>query len=223
MGKKPKEDTVTSSRLPSLFFVPLSFEHERNWQSQGFQCIAGIDEVGRGPLAGPVVAAAVVLNPQNIPQGLNDSKALTAAKRESVFECILATAHVGIASIPAPVIDRINIRQASLLAMRHALLALDVEPDLALVDGRDRPDVPCRAEALIKGDAQIASIAAASIVAKVVRDRAMKKIARFFPHYHFDLNAGYGVKAHMQALADFGPTPCHRLSFSPLSQYSFKF
>jgi len=134
----------------------------------------------------------------------------------------MSSSRVGVASVPATVIDRINIRQASLLAMRNACLALDGLPDLVLVDGRDTPEVPCKAVAIIKGDAKIASIAAASIVAKVIRDQTMKKLANFFPQFLFEKNAGYGVSAHRAALDEYGPTICHRLSFSPISQGRLK-
>jgi ribonuclease HII len=203
--------------------VSLGYEVERGWLERGFSCIAGTDEVGRGPLAGPVVAAAVVLRPGFIPEGLNDSKAMTAKRREEVCAAVLAGAYVGVAAVPAGVIDRINIREASLLAMRRAVAALPVKPDLVLADGRDVPAAPCRAEAYIKGDSRVASIAAASIVAKVMRDRMMKNLALFYPEFLFEKNAGYGVAGHLAALEKFGPSPCHRLSFSPISQKSFLF
>lgn len=196
----------------------ISYNHELKLSEQGFKYIAGIDEVGRGPLAGPVVAAAVILNPQKIPEGLNDSKKLSAKKREYLFNEILQTSQVGIASVSANEIDRINIRQASLLAMRRACLALPVFPDAALVDGRDAPDLSCPAFPIIKGDALVLSIAAASIIAKVTRDHMMKHLSIFFPKFFFEKNAGYGVAKHLEALNNNGATPYHRLSFSPLRQ-----
>ena len=180
--------------------------------------LAGVDEVGRGPLAGPVVAAAVVLDPKRVPQGLSDSKALTALRREELFAEILKTAQVGVASVSHTEIDAINIRQASLLAMCRALAALPCSPDLALVDGNDPPRLPCGVEAIVKGDATVASIAAASIVAKVFRDGLMRRLGDLYPAYGFETNAGYSTAAHLAALADHGPCPFHRKSFSPVRQ-----
>jgi ribonuclease HII len=196
----------------------LGLRRERALLRSGRRCIAGLDEVGRGPLAGPVVAAAVVLDLRNIPAGLADSKALTAARREALFPEILATSQVGIATISHASIDVINIRQASLLAMCRALAALPCTPDMALVDGNDPPDLPCAVEAIVKGDATIASIAAASIVAKVMRDRLMRRLGTQFPAYGFDSNAGYSTSAHLSALTSEGPCPFHRRSFAPVRQ-----
>jgi ribonuclease HII len=196
----------------------LGLDRELSARAQGFTCIAGLDEVGRGPLAGPVVSAAVVLDLDKVPQGLADSKALTAAKREALFTEILATSHVGIASVSHQEIDTINIRQASLLAMCRALAALPCKPDIAFVDGNDPPGLPCATEAIIKGDSHIASIAAASIVAKVIRDRMMTRLGNTYPAYGFASNAGYSTKAHLTVIASEGPCPYHRLSFSPLRQ-----
>ena len=196
----------------------LGLERELSARAQGYTCIAGLDEVGRGPLAGPVVSAAVVLDLGNVPPGLADSKALTAQKREALFAEILATSHVGIASVSHAEIDTINIRQASLLAMCRALAALPCKPDMALVDGNDPPRLPCDTEAVVKGDSRIASIAAASIVAKVVRDRLMARLGAVYPAYGFASNAGYSTRTHLSVLASEGPCPFHRLSFAPLRQ-----
>jgi ribonuclease HII len=196
----------------------LGLQRELEARAKGYHCIAGLDEVGRGPLAGPVVAAAVVLDLSCTPAGLADSKALTGSKREALFPEILATAKVGIASVSHAEIDSINIRQASLLAMCRALAALPCSPDMAFVDGNDPPDLPCATEAVIKGDSSIASIAAASIVAKVVRDRMMACLGQAYPAYGFASNAGYSTKTHLSVLATEGPCPFHRLSFSPLRQ-----
>jgi len=196
----------------------LGLERELAARADGYTCIAGLDEVGRGPLAGPVVSAAVVLDLDCVPQGLADSKALTAARRESLFAEILATSHVGIASVSHLEIDAINIRQASLLAMCRALAALPCKPDMAFVDGNDPPRLPCATQAVIKGDSSIASIAAASIVAKVVRDRMMARLGEVYPAYGFASNAGYSTKTHLSVLASDGPCPFHRLSFAPLRQ-----
>ncbi|MBM6578871.1 ribonuclease HII [Microvirga sp. BT689] len=204
---------IRAPRLPDL-----GLSRELCARAEGYTCIAGLDEVGRGPLAGPVVSAAVVLDLDNVPQGLADSKVLTAARREALFAEILATSRVGIASVSHQEIDTINIRQASLLAMCRALAALPCKPDMALVDGNDPPCLPCATEAVIKGDSSIASIAAASIVAKVVRDRMMARLGNAYPAYGFASNAGYSTKAHLSAVANEGPCPFHRMSFSPLRQ-----
>jgi len=196
----------------------LGLERELATRAAGYTCIVGLDEVGRGPLAGPVVSAAVVLDLDNVPQGLADSKALSAQKREALFAEILATSKVGIASVSHAEIDTINIRQASLLAMCRAMAALPCTPDMAFVDGNDPPRLPCATEAVIKGDSSIASIAAASIVAKVVRDRMMARLSEAYPTYGFASNAGYSTRTHLQVLATDGPCPFHRLSFAPLRQ-----
>jgi ribonuclease HII len=196
----------------------LTLRHERKLLRCGRDTIAGIDEAGSAPLAGPVSAAAVVLDPDNVPKGLADSKVLTPEEREALFEQILATSQVGIATISHAEIDAINIRQASLRAMSRALAALPCTPDMALVDGNDPPPLPCAAEAVIRGDATVASIAAASIVAKVVRDRLMRRLHGHFPAYGFKTNAGYSTAAHLDALSRHGPCPFHRRSFAPVRQ-----
>ncbi len=189
---------------------------ERQLLRRGHGTVAGLDEVGRGPLAGPVVAAAVVLDLKRIPQGLADSKALAPERREELFLEILASAAVGIASVPACEIDIRNIRQASLLAMCRALDALPCRPDVALVDGNDPPRLPCPVHTVIKGDASIPSIAAASIVAKVVRDRMMRRLAERYPAFGFTTNVGYSTATHLSALTSGGPCPYHRRSFAPV-------
>jgi len=192
------------------------FAHEARLRARGFELVAGVDEVGRGPLAGPVVAAAVILDPDHLPDGLNDSKKLTASVRERLFTEIMRHAHVAIASIPAARIDVINIRQATFEAMAGALNGLAVRADFALIDGRDVPPLPCPAEALIGGDRRSLSIAAASIIAKVTRDRMMTLLAQTYPDYGFEKHMGYGTAKHLEALALHGPTPLHRMSFAPL-------
>ncbi|WP_375458800.1 ribonuclease HII [uncultured Enterovirga sp.] len=191
-------------------------KRERQLMRCGHGTVAGLDEVGRGPLAGPVVAAAVVLDLKRIPKGLGDSKAILPERREELFLEILATSAVGIASIPAHEIDRRNIRQASLHAMCRALDALPCRPDVALVDGNDPPNLPCPVHTVIKGDASIPSIAAASIVAKVVRDRMMRRLAESYPVYGFTTNVGYSTATHLSALSTGGPCPYHRRSFAPV-------
>jgi len=193
------------------------YAFETHLASFGTTPVAGVDEAGRGPLAGPVVVAACILDPNHIPLGLNDSKKLTAAKREALYEQILATGHVSIVSVSALTIDVINIRAATLQGMAQAVRALAVQPAYALIDGRDMPHaLPCPGEALIKGDARSVSIAAASIVAKVTRDRFMVRAAEFWPGYGFERHMGYGTEVHLEAIKRLGPCPIHRLSFAPL-------
>ena len=179
--------------------------------------IAGIDEAGRGPLAGPVVAAAVVLDPQTMPAGLRDSKTLTEKRREALADALMECAAVGVGVAEVEEIDRINILQATLAAMARAEAALPFRPDACLVDGNARPPLKAPAHLVVKGDAKSFSIAAASIVAKVTRDRIMRDLAKAFPEYGWEKNKGYGAKAHLEAIATHGPAPHHRRSFKPIS------
>ena len=204
MSKKSPQNTVPD------------YSREERYLARGLGPVAGVDEAGRGPLAGPVVVAACILNPDHIPQGLNDSKKLTSAKREKLFDEILENAHCSVISLSASEIDRGNIRAVTLKAMVEAVHALAVTPGAVLVDGRDWPNMPCVGEAIIKGDALSLSIAAASILAKVTRDRLMKQAAQFWPGYGFDKHAGYGTASHLEAIARLGPCPVHRMSFAPL-------
>jgi ribonuclease HII len=179
--------------------------------------VAGVDEVGRGPLAGPVTAAAVILNPANIPQGLADSKTLTAARRQALFGAIMDCAQVSVAHASVQEIDEMNILRASHLAMVRALAGLPRAPDHALIDGNLIPKgLTLPATAIVKGDAKSLSIAAASIIAKVTRDALMVDLAQQFPHYGWDKNAGYPTAAHLSALHIHGVTPWHRRSFKPV-------
>ncbi|MGB8843175.1 MAG: ribonuclease HII [Aliidongia sp.] len=181
--------------------------------------VAGIDEVGRGPLAGPVVAAAVIFDRGNLPaefDGLDDSKALSPAARAHYAAAIRRVARIGIGAASVAEIDRLNILQATMLAMVRAVAALGVVPDAALVDGNRAPPLGCRVETLIGGDALSLSIAAASVVAKVVRDRAMANLARRYDHYGWERNAGYPTREHRDALTRHGVTPHHRRSFAPV-------
>ncbi len=181
--------------------------------------IAGVDEAGRGPLAGPVVAAAVILDPQNIPDGLDDSKKLTAKKREALYEALLATATVSIAFASPERIAQLNIRGATLWAMRQAVLGLSLQPHHALIDGRDvPPDLPCSAQAIVGGDGLVAAIGAASIVAKVTRDRLMVQLGAYYPAYGFEKHMGYGTAQHLAALEQCGATPHHRRGFAPVDR-----
>lgn len=203
----------------------VGFAHERKIGGR----VGGIDEAGRGPLAGPVVAACVVLDAQRTPRKLrsaiDDSKKLTREKREAAFELLLAAradgiAAIGVGAASVTEIDRINILQASLLAMRRAVRRLPHAPDHALIDGdRVPPGLPCPATAVIGGDALCISIAAASIIAKVLRDRAMTRLALRYPGFGWVTNVGYATGEHTQALARLGPSRHHRLSFAPCAQF----
>ncbi|MEM7443591.1 MAG: ribonuclease HII [Pseudomonadota bacterium] len=183
--------------------------------------IAGIDEAGRGPLAGPVTAAAAVI-PMPLPDGLDgldDSKAISADRRATLLKAIKAHCHVGIGWASVEEIDDLNILQASMLAMRRALIALPLEADAVLVDGNRVPaDLSCPGHAVIGGDSKSLSIAAASIVAKQVRDAEMMRLAVEFPGYGWETNMGYGTKAHRDALGTLGVTPHHRRSFAPVTR-----
>ncbi|MBS9478759.1 ribonuclease HII [Ancylobacter radicis] len=192
------------------------FSHERAAWAAGEVPVAGADEVGRGPLAGPVVACAVVLDPERVPEGLDDSKRLSAAQRERLFEVICATAEVSLAFAPPARIDTHNIRQATLWALARATAGLPRAPRLVLVDGNDLPPVGCAARAIIGGDGLVASIAAASIVAKVTRDRLMASLGVAHPGYGFERHMGYGTREHQAALAELGVCRHHRTSFAPI-------
>ena len=181
--------------------------------------VAGVDEVGRGPLAGPVYAAAVILDPARLPAGLNDSKKMSETRRDKAFDAIMTSAlavGIGVASVEE--IDRINILAATMLAMRRAVDRLSVAPVHALIDGNKVPALPCPADAIVKGDSKVLSIAAASIIAKVTRDRVMSELDLAFPGYGWARNKGYGTADHMEALARLGPSVHHRTSFAPIAQ-----
>jgi len=181
--------------------------------------VAGVDEAGRGPLAGPVVAAAVVLNPARIPSGVADSKKLTLRQRERIFAALSESARIGVGQASVEEIDAINILRASHLAMARAVDALPCRPELVLVDGNLAPDWAWPCETLVGGDASCLSVAAASVVAKVVRDRLMLELHEAHPHYGWASNMGYGSAAHRDALRRFGPTPHHRRSFRPVAEF----
>jgi len=181
---------------------------------EGYQLVAGIDEAGRGPLAGPVVAAAVILPPGYLNSEINDSKKLSAAKREELYEIISKEAvAIGMMVVDADVIDRVNILQATLQAMRDAVLELPTSPDFLLIDGNQRVPILTPQKPIVKGDALSISIAAASIIAKVSRDRIMEMYHRQFPQYNFQQNKGYGTKEHLDAIKQFGICKIHRKSF----------
>lgn len=186
-------------------------------QPEGLAC--GVDEAGRGPLAGPVVAAAVILDPARPIAGLNDSKKLSAKRREALaIEIREKALSWAVAEASVEEIDRINILQASLLAMRRAVEMLAIPPEHALIDGNRCPTLPCTAEAVIGGDGKVASIAAASILAKTVRDAGMLALHASYPQYGFDRHMGYPTAAHLKALREHGVSPVHRRSYAPVAQ-----
>jgi len=216
------------SDSPTLFALPErpDFSLEKRARRAGQWPVAGLDEAGRGPLAGPVVAAAVILDPRRIPEGLDDSKRLTAEMREKLFEQISATAvAISVASLSAAAIDRINILRASLEAMRRALTGLAVTPALALADGRDiPPGLPCPARAVVKGDQISQSIAAASIIAKVTRDRMMTRACCIHPTYGFSRHMGYATEVHREAILAHGRLQrIHRMTFGLLRETEVAF
>ena len=207
----PSDSPVIISK-PTLKF-------ERAAIKRGAKFVCGVDEVGRGPLAGPVVVSAVILNHRQVPEGLNDSKVLTAAQREALYEKIMATAIVSIAVAPPAIIAELNILQASLWAMRKAVLGLQVKADHILIDGNKLPkDLPCPGEAIVGGDGRSVSIAAASIVAKVTRDRMCLIMDCEEPQFGFSSHKGYAAPQHLEALTTHGPGRHHRMDFAPCIQ-----
>ncbi len=210
---------MPSNNSPSLAFEEAAY-------NSGRVRVAGIDEAGRGPLAGPVVAGAVVLpRGDGIPHGLNDSKKLSVRRREQLFEelmqCRGIIAAVGMASVEE--IDSLNILKATHLAMKRAVLLLAKKADFCLIDGLPVPNFPVLHQAIVGGDSQSLSIAAASILAKVTRDRMMDEADQLYPVYGFSRNKGYGTKEHMEALRLYGPCPLHRRSFGPVAQLELPF
>ena len=207
-----RADSIVPSVLPDLAL-------ERAAARRGARMVAGVDEAGRGPLAGPVVVAAVVLNPRRVPPGLNDSKKLTAAVRETLYERLMASASVSIAVAPPSLIAGMNILQATLWAMRQAVLGLPATPDHVLIDGNLLPKaLPCAGEVVVGGDARSLSIAAASIIAKVTRDRMCRIMDCEEPHFGFASHKGYSAPAHLAALNAHGPGRHHRLDFAPCAE-----
>lgn len=199
-----------SNELPNFAF-------EQNALDAGARRVVGVDEAGRGPLAGPVTAAAVWLDPANIPAGLNDSKKLSEKRRLALYDTLMRDAQVSVVHVAVDEIDALNIRNASLLAMVRAVQGLGAPADMALIDGNALPPgLPCGGECIVKGDARSVSIAAASIIAKTERDRIMVDLAQQYPGYGWDKNAGYPTKAHRAALQNLGVTPHHRRSFKPV-------
>jgi len=185
--------------------------------------VAGVDEVGRGPLAGPVLAAAVILNPTSIPDGLADSKVLTRSNREFLDIALRKSgAHISLGAASVPEIDKLNILSATLLAMKRAIMSLRISPGSVLVDGTQAPALPCQTSTVIGGDSRSLSIAAASIIAKVARDRLMSRLSHRYPIYGWNKNAGYATAAHRTVLKKYGPTPHHRMSFAPLRNHDIE-
>jgi ribonuclease HII len=224
MASKPKSKAKPPAKAKPSARLPLkepilrpSFRRERRALKAGIFPVAGCDEAGRGPLAGPVVAAAVILDPARIPRGLNDSKKLDAEAREALYEKIVATAQVSVAFGSIERIDRDNILRASLWALARAVKALPVRPKMVFVDGNMKIDCGCDCKAVVSGDALVLSVAAASIVAKVTRDRLMGRIGLAYPGYGFERHMGYSVPEHCAALKRLGPTPHHRKSFAPVA------
>lgn len=190
------------------------WELENEIYAEGFSLICGVDEAGRGPLAGPVYAAAVILPRDIVIDGLNDSKKLTEKKREALFDVITERVlSCGIASASVEEIEELNILNATFLAMNRAIAKLDPTPELALIDGNRSTGIAMPSRCIVKGDSRCADIAAASILAKVSRDRYMLTLAEKYPQYHFEQHKGYGTKLHYEALREYGPSPEHRLSF----------
>lgn len=189
-------------------------EYENKAKAKGYTTICGVDEAGRGPLAGPVCAAAVILPDDTIIEGVNDSKKLSEKKREALFDVIISSVRsYSIAYATVDEIENMNILNATMLAMKRAVEGLNVKADYAMIDGNRLPNLDIDSEFIIKGDAKSMSIAAASILAKVSRDRLLYEYAKEYPQYHFDKHKGYGTKAHVEALKKYGPCPYHRLSF----------
>ena len=217
MARRTKPTETSSELFAGEAGFP-DFSHEEMLLARGARLVAGVDEAGRGPLAGPVVVAAVRLDPANIPPGLNDSKKLSAEQRDELFELIMASAEVAVVSAPPTDILSLNIRGATLAAMARAVRALPRPVDRVLVDGRDvPPGLPCPGLALIGGDGRSVSIAAASIVAKVMRDRMCEIMDCDAPHFGFAGHKGYGTAAHLAALERHGPCRHHRDEFAPVA------
>ena len=198
--------------------------HERNLNSSGYNAIAGVDEAGRGPLAGPVVAGAVILKDFSFKERIDDSKKLSAKLREKAYHEIFKKSIVGIGIVDEKIIDKINIYQATKKAMQLAISNLEIPPDYVIVDGNMKIITKCPLKCIIGGDSKSLSIAAASIVAKVTRDRLMVEYDKIYPQYGFAQHKGYGTKMHKASLENHGPSPIHRMSFRPMknSMLGFK-
>lgn len=195
-------------------------EYEYKYYDKGYELIAGVDEAGRGPLAGPVFAAAVVFDKDTVIPEINDSKKLTEKKREELFDVIIEKAlYYNIVSVSEQEIDRINILNAALKCFDLAVSGLDELPDIALIDGNRCGEMPVECETIVKGDAKSMSIAAASILAKVARDRYITELDSKYPEYNFKKHKGYGTKEHLEAIAKYGPCPIHRMTFKGVREH----
>jgi ribonuclease HII len=216
--------------MSSKWSTKASTANQSNFDAQFNAPLCGIDEVGRGPLAGPVTSACVMIKPDTLDnplwQTITDSKKLTAKKREALFDFIIENSWHGLAELPPTEIDRLNIHHATLAAMKKAYEAMLANncpvPALALIDGKFSPSLPCKTQTVIKGDSLSISIGAASIIAKVTRDRQMAALHADYPHYAWNSNAGYGTKAHMEGIEEHGVTPHHRMSFAPCAAAKIK-
>ena len=218
----PKENKISYKRVRRIETLP-DFNLEIKVSRAGFNRIAGVDEVGRGSLAGPVVAAAVILDPSNIPNGLNDSKKLSKKRREELFSLLLDTAFYSVGHASVKEIDELNILRASHLAMVRALKGLDLQPDYVLIDGNIVPKaLKISASSIVRGDSKSVSIAAASIIAKIIRDKIMVDLGQHFPGFGWEMNAGYPTSAHILALKNLGVTLHHRVSFRPVHNILYK-
>jgi ribonuclease HII len=215
-GMAPRQTDSTEPQPPA---GPCTDRYERAARKRGASVVAGVDEAGRGPLAGPVVVAAVVFDGRKFPRGLDDSKKLLRAAREELYEKIIRVAAVSVVVASRARIDRMNILRASLWGMSRAVAGLSCRPDHVLVDGNMLPpNLPCPAQAIVDGDALSVSIAAASIVAKVTRDRLMGQLGQAFPNYGFERHMGYSTPSHFAALREHGPCVHHRRSFAPVRE-----
>ena len=201
----------------ALFFHTPLCDFENRAIRNGYSRIAGTDEAGRGALEGPVVAACIMLDPSNIPSGIDDSKKLSAAKREELYGKLEKSAlSIGIGTIPPSIIDEVNIYGATKLAMKSALASMDIRPDFLLIDSVKLLDITISSLPIVKGDQKSVSIAAASIIAKVYRDRIMNGYSAEYPAFGFSSHKGYGTRMHRDALERYGPTPIHRMTFNPV-------
>ncbi len=212
---------MSEQKASSFCYDHFMWQFEKHYQEKGYSFIAGVDEAGRGPLAGPVVAAACFLEPDETFLEINDSKKLSSKKRKELFDFLIHSPKVryGIGIVEPVIIDEINILQATMLAMKNAVENLPLSLDLILVDGNRTPKLKVLSQAIVKGDSKSLSIAAASIIAKETRDLLMLKYHERYPEYGFNKHMGYGTRLHKEALQEFGPCPIHRKSFSPVSEF----
>jgi ribonuclease HII len=191
----------------------LDYSFEEKCQQE---VIVGIDEVGRGPLAGPLIAAATILDSKKIPCGINDSKQIPRHQREKIFDQLMQNAICAVGIVSVGELNNMNLNKALEMAIQRAISSLSIKPTLALIDGNLTFDLPCKMIPIVKGDQQIVSIAAASIIAKVTRDRVMRELDQYYPHYLWKQNVGYGTEAHIEAIYKYGITDHHRLKFAPI-------